>query len=217
MKGFGYALLKPDIFDHLIPCFYIRYFIGALNLSKPGLNLITIVGLKPETTYEVKISAINGKGEGESSPPESFKTQPVRKCLSLSVFLSLSVPLYHMTLALSLPINPPSSAQQQTSLPTMHPCLGPCWISLPGDALLVLCVCFCIYMWMCVHLYVSVCLNNFPKAIVSLQPLTSAVLPSDVALLPVLTSLLPVPACARQQLCLVSTESCVCSVKCRPC
>uniref|UniRef100_A0A672SNB3 Neural cell adhesion molecule 1-like n=1 Tax=Sinocyclocheilus grahami TaxID=75366 RepID=A0A672SNB3_SINGR len=41
-----------------------------------GLNLITIVGLKPETTYEVKISAINGKGEGESSPPESFKTQP---------------------------------------------------------------------------------------------------------------------------------------------
>ncbi|XP_016084260.1 neural cell adhesion molecule 1a isoform X10 [Sinocyclocheilus grahami] len=44
-----------------------------------GLNLITIVGLKPETTYEVKISAINGKGEGESSPPESFKTQPVRE------------------------------------------------------------------------------------------------------------------------------------------
>ncbi|XP_068071876.1 neural cell adhesion molecule 1a isoform X5 [Danio rerio] len=43
-----------------------------------GLNLITIVGLKPETTYEVKISAINGKGEGESSAPESFKTQPVR-------------------------------------------------------------------------------------------------------------------------------------------
>ncbi|XP_058613478.1 neural cell adhesion molecule 1a isoform X2 [Onychostoma macrolepis] len=44
-----------------------------------GLNLITIVGLKPETTYQVKISAINGKGEGESSPPESFKTQPVRE------------------------------------------------------------------------------------------------------------------------------------------
>lgn len=88
------ALLKPDIFYHLIPCFYIRYLIGALNLSKPGLNMITIVGLKPETTYEIKISAINGKGEGETSPPESFKTQPVRKCLSLSVFLSLSVPLF---------------------------------------------------------------------------------------------------------------------------
>ncbi|XP_067280360.1 neural cell adhesion molecule 1a isoform X4 [Pseudorasbora parva] len=44
-----------------------------------GLNLITIVGLKPETTYEIKMSAINGKGEGESSTPESFKTQPVRE------------------------------------------------------------------------------------------------------------------------------------------
>uniref|UniRef100_A0A8C1TKA5 Neural cell adhesion molecule 1a n=1 Tax=Cyprinus carpio TaxID=7962 RepID=A0A8C1TKA5_CYPCA len=45
--------------------------------AEDGLNSITIFGLKPETTYEVKISAINGKGEGESSPPEIFKTQPV--------------------------------------------------------------------------------------------------------------------------------------------
>ncbi|XP_049322460.1 neural cell adhesion molecule 1a isoform X10 [Astyanax mexicanus] len=44
-----------------------------------GLNLITIVGLKPETKYEVKMSAINGKGEGDSCPPETFKTQPVRE------------------------------------------------------------------------------------------------------------------------------------------
>ncbi|XP_052443808.1 neural cell adhesion molecule 1 isoform X4 [Carassius gibelio] len=44
-----------------------------------GLSSITIGGLKPETTYEVKMSAINGKGAGESSPPESFKTQPVRE------------------------------------------------------------------------------------------------------------------------------------------
>ncbi|XP_051537747.1 neural cell adhesion molecule 1-like isoform X6 [Myxocyprinus asiaticus] len=44
-----------------------------------GLNLITIVGLKPDTVYEVKMSAINGKGEGENSPKETFKTQPVRE------------------------------------------------------------------------------------------------------------------------------------------
>ncbi|XP_066502220.1 neural cell adhesion molecule 1a isoform X3 [Hoplias malabaricus] len=44
-----------------------------------GLNLITIVELKPETKYEVKLSAINGKGEGDSCPPETFKTQPVRE------------------------------------------------------------------------------------------------------------------------------------------
>ncbi|XP_050948263.1 neural cell adhesion molecule 1a isoform X7 [Labeo rohita] len=47
--------------------------------AEDGLNQVTITGLKPETAYEVKISAINGKGEGESSPPESFKTQPVRE------------------------------------------------------------------------------------------------------------------------------------------
>ncbi|XP_071783034.2 neural cell adhesion molecule 1a [Centroberyx gerrardi] len=43
------------------------------------MNMITIVGLKPETTYEVKMSAINGKGEGESSPLTTFKTEPVRE------------------------------------------------------------------------------------------------------------------------------------------
>lgn len=43
------------------------------------MTTITIVGLKPETTYEIKMSAINGKGEGESSPATTFTTQPVRK------------------------------------------------------------------------------------------------------------------------------------------
>ncbi|XP_047185346.1 neural cell adhesion molecule 1a isoform X10 [Scophthalmus maximus] len=39
---------------------------------------ITIAGLKPETTYEVKMSAINGKGESESCPASTFKTEPVQ-------------------------------------------------------------------------------------------------------------------------------------------
>lgn len=47
--------------------------------SPTDLTKITIVGLKPETTYEIKMSAINGKGEGESSPASTFKTEPVRK------------------------------------------------------------------------------------------------------------------------------------------
>ncbi|XP_056296358.1 neural cell adhesion molecule 1b isoform X17 [Pseudoliparis swirei] len=38
----------------------------------------TITDLKPESSYEVKLSAINGKGEGESSAAEFFKTEPVR-------------------------------------------------------------------------------------------------------------------------------------------
>nr|XP_015193241.1 PREDICTED: neural cell adhesion molecule 1 isoform X10 [Lepisosteus oculatus] len=40
-------------------------------------NTIVISGLKPETSYEVRMSAINGKGEGDKSQPTIFKTQPV--------------------------------------------------------------------------------------------------------------------------------------------
>ncbi|XP_076592130.1 neural cell adhesion molecule 1b isoform X13 [Chaetodon auriga] len=43
-----------------------------------SISEVTITGLKPETSYEVKLSAINGKGEGERSPAEFFKTEPVR-------------------------------------------------------------------------------------------------------------------------------------------
>ncbi|KAM9450348.1 neural cell adhesion molecule 1a isoform 5-T5 [Clarias gariepinus] len=49
-----------------------------------GLSSITIVGLKPETEYEVMLSAINGKGEGESCPPETFKTLPVTYTFTIS-------------------------------------------------------------------------------------------------------------------------------------
>ncbi|GAA6074021.1 neural cell adhesion molecule 1a isoform X2, partial [Tachysurus ichikawai] len=41
------------------------------------ISSIIIVGLKPETEYEVRMSAINGKGEGENCPSETFKTLPV--------------------------------------------------------------------------------------------------------------------------------------------
>ncbi|NXK87151.1 NCAM1 protein, partial [Formicarius rufipectus] len=40
---------------------------------------ITITGLKPETTYAVRLSAVNGKGVGEISLTTEFKTQPVRE------------------------------------------------------------------------------------------------------------------------------------------
>ncbi|XP_049896176.1 neural cell adhesion molecule 1a isoform X6 [Epinephelus moara] len=54
-------------------------WIGSEHNAKDDMTTITIVGLKPETTYEVKMSAINGKGEGESSPARTFKTEPVRE------------------------------------------------------------------------------------------------------------------------------------------
>ncbi|KAA0701901.1 Neural cell adhesion molecule 1 [Triplophysa tibetana] len=46
---------------------------------KDGLSLVTVTGLKPETDYEVKMSAINGKGEGENSLAVVFKTEHVRE------------------------------------------------------------------------------------------------------------------------------------------
>ncbi|XP_077064802.1 neural cell adhesion molecule 1b isoform X4 [Siphateles boraxobius] len=46
---------------------------------KDGLNSVTVTGLKPENDYEVKMSAINGKGEGDSSPSLVFKTEQVRE------------------------------------------------------------------------------------------------------------------------------------------
>ncbi|KAM8902448.1 neural cell adhesion molecule 1b isoform 3-T3 [Spinachia spinachia] len=43
----------------------------------------TITGLRPETGYELKLSAINGKGESESSAAEFFKTEPVHDILNV--------------------------------------------------------------------------------------------------------------------------------------
>uniref|UniRef100_A0A8C1YKB8 Neural cell adhesion molecule 1b n=1 Tax=Cyprinus carpio TaxID=7962 RepID=A0A8C1YKB8_CYPCA len=40
---------------------------------------VTVTGLKPETDYEVKMYAINGKGEGDGSQSVVFKTEHVRE------------------------------------------------------------------------------------------------------------------------------------------
>lgn len=42
-------------------------------------STFTIVGLWPESNYEVKMSAVNGKGEGESSSTTYFKTEQLSK------------------------------------------------------------------------------------------------------------------------------------------
>ncbi|KAM5227054.1 neural cell adhesion molecule 1 isoform 2-T2 [Hipposideros larvatus] len=49
----------------------------AKEASKEGI--VTIMGLKPETTYAVRLAALNGKGLGEISAASEFKTQPVRE------------------------------------------------------------------------------------------------------------------------------------------
>uniref|UniRef100_A0A8C6XI23 Neural cell adhesion molecule 1 n=1 Tax=Naja naja TaxID=35670 RepID=A0A8C6XI23_NAJNA len=42
-------------------------------------GIFTVIGLKPETMYAIRLTAINGKGTGEISSPSDFKTQPVRE------------------------------------------------------------------------------------------------------------------------------------------
>ncbi|XP_039526694.1 neural cell adhesion molecule 1b isoform X5 [Pimephales promelas] len=53
---------------------------------KDGLNSVTVTGLKPENDYEVKMSAINGKGEGDSSQSLVFKTEQVRYSITNGIF-----------------------------------------------------------------------------------------------------------------------------------
>ncbi|XP_077579190.1 neural cell adhesion molecule 1b isoform X10 [Stigmatopora nigra] len=53
--------------------------IYELKDASGSFGELTITDLRPDTNYEVKMSAINGKGEGESCSVEIFKTEPVRK------------------------------------------------------------------------------------------------------------------------------------------
>ncbi|XP_006912868.1 neural cell adhesion molecule 1 [Pteropus alecto] len=60
-------------------------------------GIVTIMGLKPETTYAVRLAALNGKGLGEISAASEFKTQPVHSPL------------------------PPAPASSSTPVPLSHP------------------------------------------------------------------------------------------------
>nr|XP_036848537.1 neural cell adhesion molecule 1 isoform X6 [Manis javanica] len=53
---------------------HFRWF-DAKEASMEGI--VTIAGLKPETTYAVRLAALNGKGLGEISAASEFRTQPV--------------------------------------------------------------------------------------------------------------------------------------------
>lgn len=43
------------------------------------LAMVVLNNLEPNTTYEIKVAAVNGKGQGEYSKTETFQTLPVRK------------------------------------------------------------------------------------------------------------------------------------------
>ncbi|XP_006072557.1 neural cell adhesion molecule 1 isoform X20 [Bubalus bubalis] len=67
-------------------------------------GIVTIVGLKPETTYAVRLAALNGKGLGEISAASEFKTQPVHSPLPPApASSSTPVPLSHLDTTWPLP------------------------------------------------------------------------------------------------------------------
>ncbi|XP_027434729.1 neural cell adhesion molecule 1 isoform X4 [Zalophus californianus] len=64
-------------------------------------GIVTIVGLKPETTYAVRLAALNGKGLGEISTASEFKTQPVHS----------SLPLAPASSSTPVPLSPPDKGE----------------------------------------------------------------------------------------------------------
>lgn len=193
--------------------------IDLLNCHPSGLNLINLVGLKPETVYEVKVSAINGKGEGESSSPETFKTQPVRKCLPLRLFLSPSFSLLSHDPSALFTHHVPSSVQQQTSLPTMHPALDPANPagSRSKEMHCLSFACAAVFVCVCLFNRPSVCLNTFLKVIPECHHSFSPQPCLLVMQCCICTAHRLVPACARQRLCLLCLLRVVHSVKCCAC
>ncbi|XP_042315343.1 neural cell adhesion molecule 2 [Sceloporus undulatus] len=48
-------------------------------LSHGVQTMVVLSSLEPNTTYEIKVAAVNGKGQGEYSKIETFQTLPVRE------------------------------------------------------------------------------------------------------------------------------------------
>ena len=59
----------------------------------PPPATVVLMGLEPNTTYEVRVAAVNGKGQGEFSHTESFQTLPIRKSLLYSSVITTPNPL----------------------------------------------------------------------------------------------------------------------------
>nr|XP_049608488.1 neural cell adhesion molecule 2 isoform X4 [Syngnathus scovelli] len=47
--------------------------------SHSAQTTVALTGLEPNTTYEVRVAAVNGKGQGEFSHMETFQTLPIRE------------------------------------------------------------------------------------------------------------------------------------------
>ncbi|XP_043337096.1 neural cell adhesion molecule 1 isoform X17 [Cervus elaphus] len=89
-------------------------------------GIVTIVGLKPETTYAVRLAALNGKGLGEISAASEFKTQPVHSPLPPApASPSTPVPLSHLDTTWPLPaLTTTEASKGEPSAPKLEGQMG---------------------------------------------------------------------------------------------
>ncbi|XP_036401669.1 neural cell adhesion molecule 2-like isoform X5 [Megalops cyprinoides] len=79
------TFMKPDSHGGVPISYYlVRYRDTSSqhwsNVQSHGVEtMVLLTSLEPNTTYEVQVAAVNGKGQGEFSHVESFQTLPIRE------------------------------------------------------------------------------------------------------------------------------------------
>uniref|UniRef100_A0A3B3YQ07 Neural cell adhesion molecule 2 n=1 Tax=Poecilia mexicana TaxID=48701 RepID=A0A3B3YQ07_9TELE len=79
------TFMKPDSHGGVPISFYLVQYkeLGSMDWrdvkSHSVQTTVVLTGLEPNTTYEVRVAAVNGKGQGEFSRMETFQTLPIRE------------------------------------------------------------------------------------------------------------------------------------------
>ncbi|XP_061571752.1 neural cell adhesion molecule 2-like isoform X4 [Cololabis saira] len=79
------TFMKPDSHGGVPISYYLVQYkeVGSLDWrdvkSHSVQTTVVLTGLEPNTTYEVRVAAVNGKGQGEFSHMETFQTLPIRE------------------------------------------------------------------------------------------------------------------------------------------
>ncbi|CAJ1086759.1 neural cell adhesion molecule 2-like isoform X2 [Xyrichtys novacula] len=79
------TFMKPDSHGGVPISYYLVQYkeVGSQDWrdvrSHSVQTTVVLTGLEPNTTYEVRVAAVNGKGQGEFSHTESFQTLPIRE------------------------------------------------------------------------------------------------------------------------------------------
>ncbi|XP_058474296.1 neural cell adhesion molecule 2-like isoform X3 [Solea solea] len=77
------TFMKPDSHGGVPISYYLVQYkeVGSQDWRDIKSHSVQMVltGLEPNTTYEVRVAAVNGKGQGEFSHTETFQTLPIRE------------------------------------------------------------------------------------------------------------------------------------------